>query len=365
MARASGKIILFGEHAVVYGQPALAAALDRGVTAEAKPTAEHADTLRIQPWNVTIRLPAEGPAQGDVQLARAFAEALAFRPANRSHVRVEALVAIPGGSGLGCSAALGVAVIRAIDEALGASRDVTSLLARTLEWERVFHGQPSGVDNAMAAAGGLALYVKGEPLVPVHPRDTLHVVVGDSGEPSATRATVEAVARMHARAMERTSQTMEAIGSIVRNGCIAIEQGDLRGLGQLLDMNQWLLSALMLSTPRLEAMCSAARSAGALGAKLTGGGGGGCMIALAPDAETAEAVRAALEGLGREAFCVTLAASTLGGNASGGGPSGGGRSGGGPSGGGPSGGGPSGGGPSGGGRSSGESTGRSPLGSGA
>jgi mevalonate kinase len=317
MARASGKIILFGEHAVVYGQPALAAALDRGVTAEARETAEDADTLRIQPWNVTIRLPAVGPAQGDALLARAFAEALAFRAPDRAHVRVEAHVAIPGGSGLGCSAALGVAVIRAIDDALGTPREMSSLLARSLEWERVFHGQPSGVDNAMAAAGGLALYVKGEPLVPVHPRVTLHLVVGDSGEPSATRATVEAVARMHARAHEKTSQTMEAIGSIVRNGCVAIEQGDLRGLGQLFDMNQWLLSALMLSTPRLEAMCAAARKVGALGAKLTGGGGGGCMIALAPDAGGAEEIRLALDALGRDAFCVTIAASTLTGSASG------------------------------------------------
>jgi mevalonate kinase len=317
MARASGKIILFGEHAVVYGQPALAAALDRGVSAEATITLDDADTLRIEPWNVTIRVPAAGPAQGDPQLARAFVEALAFRDAGRPRVRVEAHVEIPGGSGLGCSAALGVAVIRAIDDALGTTREASSLLARSLEWERVFHGQPSGVDNAMAASGGLALYVKGEPLVPVHPRETLHLVVGDSGEPSATRATVEAVARMHARAQEKTAQTMEAIGAIVRNGSIAVEQGDRRGLGQLMDMNQWLLSALMLSTPRLEAMCAAARKVGALGAKLTGGGGGGCMIALAPDAGGAEEIRVALDTLGREAFCVTIAASTLVSNVSG------------------------------------------------
>ncbi len=307
MAQASGKVILLGEHAVVYGHPAIAAGLSRGVTAEASPTPGALDTLYVRPWDVTLELPAEGPGDDAPPLARAFGEALAGRDPGRPRVRVEATVAIPGGSGLGCSAALGVAVIRALDDALGASHDAASLLARSLRWERVFHGQPSGVDNAMAASGGLGWYVKGEPLTPIRARTPLHLVVGDSGESSATRATVEAIARLHARAPDKTSQTMAAIGSIARNGRLAIEAGDARALGQLMDMNQWLLAALMLSTPRLEEMCATARAAGALGAKLTGGGGGGCMIALCADEAAAERVRAALVGLGREAFQVTVA----------------------------------------------------------
>lgn len=304
MARAFGKVILLGEHAVVYGHPAIAAALDRGVTAQGVHMLESGavDELVISPWGVTAH--AEHSADGAPSIGRAFAEVLDTYPRERARVHIAAQVAIPGGSGLGCSAALGVAVVRAIDEALGETHTLEEDIARSLRWERVFHGQPSGVDNSMAAAGGLALFVKGAPLEPLRAKRSLHLVVGDSGEASATKAMVESVARQHAQVPEKTRQTFEAIAAIVRNGKLAIETGDLRGLGQLMDMNQWLLAGLMLSTPALEAMCAAARTAGALGAKLTGGGGGGCMIALCADAASAERVRSAVAAVARESFLV-------------------------------------------------------------
>jgi len=101
-------------------------------------------------------------------------------------------------------------------------------------------------------------------------------------------------------------EIFDGVEAIVRNGARALEEGNLSHLGQLMSLNQQLLNALLLSTTRLERMCTLAREAGALGAKLTGGGGGGCMIALAQDAEAAAAIAAALEAGGFEAF-VTLA----------------------------------------------------------
>ena len=309
MARAFGKVILLGEHSVVYGHPAIAAALDRGVTARGTRSlaGDAIDELRIAPWGVHTQ--PDAAQDGAPSLGRAFAAVLASYASARPRVRVEAEVAIPGGSGLGCSAALGVAVVRAIDEALGETHSVDDDIARSLLWERVFHGHPSGVDNAMAAAGGLALFVKGAPLLPLLARRALHLVVGDSGEASTTKSMVESVARQNAQVPDKTRQTFEAIAAIVRNGKLAIEGGDLRGLGQLMDMNQWLLAGLMLSTPKLEEMCGAARDAGALGAKLTGGGGGGCMIALCADAAAAERVRKAVGAVARDAFIVVAGAS--------------------------------------------------------
>jgi mevalonate kinase len=302
-----GKVILLGEHAVVHGVPALAAALDTGAKATALVSVD-SDRMRVAPWGVDVR------ASDDVPLARAFAAAIEARGGTRTKVDVEARVALPGGAGLGSSAALGVAVIRAIDALEGVTRDADDTQRLALAWERVFHGNPSGIDTAMAIAGGIALYRRtpGEgqrTLEPVVPRSPITLVIAHSGEGASTRAMVESVARQRERDLTRFEKSLAAIDALVTNARSALEAGDLRALGQLMDMNQSLLAAWMVSTGTLEEMCAAARAAGALGAKLTGGGGGGCMIALAPSKEAAEPIRAALVALGKkEAWVVTAGA---------------------------------------------------------
>ncbi len=305
MASACGKIILLGEHGVVYGRPALAAAIERGVHATA--TLADATRLDIAPWGVTIDL-AEAPRPEHESLARAFAALLDTFGAARPHVHVRAEVALPAGAGLGCSAALGVAVLRAIDDALGKPRGDQAAADASLAWERVFHGNPSGVDNTMAACGGIAVFRKGAPLERVRARRPLVIVVGNSNEPSATKPMVESVARQRERAPARVDKTFDAMASLVGNGRLAIEAGDVVELGKLMDLDQALLNSLMLSTARLEEMCGAARAAGARGAKLTGGGGGGCMIALVDDAEIGERVLRELVALGRDAFVTEVGA---------------------------------------------------------
>ena len=295
MARAGGKLILLGEHAVVYGVPAIAAGIDRGVTAEA--TRAGSTSLDVVPWGEHVA-PASG--DGPPSLGRAFAALLATY-GDVPPVAVRAEVSIPGGGGLGCSAALGVAIVRAIDALLGATRDDDAVVEASLAWERVFHGTPSGIDSVMAARGGLALFRKGQPLEVIRAHKALTLVVGDSLEPGSTRAMVESVARQHAKSPARLERTFAGVASLVSNGKLAIEQGDHVELGKLMDLNQALLNTLMVSTAKLEEMCAAARDAGALGAKLTGGGGGGCMIALARDADAAERIRARL---GESAFVV-------------------------------------------------------------
>ena len=152
MAFAGGKVILFGEHAVVHGRPALAAGIALGV--EATATEADADRFTVAPWGVDI-----GPDR-DHDLARAFRAALDLHAdPNRPRYHVHADVGIPGGAGLGCSAAMGVAVIHALDDARGITRDPRDRGEAAMAWERVFHGNPSGVDNMMAAVGGIAQYL--------------------------------------------------------------------------------------------------------------------------------------------------------------------------------------------------------------
>jgi mevalonate kinase len=224
-------------------------------------------------------------------------------------VHVEAEADLPPGGGLGCSAALGVAVARAIDPSASAE----SIALRVNAWERVFHGNPSGIDAAIASLGGCVLFTRGvgeEPptIERVRVSEAIHLCIGHSGQGSSTKSMVESVARIRERRPEITQKTFDAIHTLVKNARLAIEDHDLRAIGQLLDLNQMLLSGLFVSTPEIEQMCATARTAGALGAKLTGAGGGGCVVALVSDAARGAHVLAAWKAEGFDGFAATVKA---------------------------------------------------------
>jgi mevalonate kinase len=303
-----GKVILLGEHSVVYGRPAIAAGIARGCSAQAE--FGSVDTLAVEPWGVQVE--AKRPeADPERELLRRAFETLCERygsaPSARKPLFVRARMEIPGGAGLGGSAALSVAILRAIDARLGRDPGPDALLAASLASESVFHGNPSGIDSAMAIHGGLALYRRGESPAAIRVRRPVSLVVANSGEHGSTKAMVASVARQHERDAIKTEQTFDAIEALVLNAKRALEDGDHASLGQLMDMNQKVLNTLLLSTSKLEAMCQIARDAGALGAKLTGGGGGGCMIALAHDSERTLPIVRAFSDAGYDAFVVEVA----------------------------------------------------------
>jgi mevalonate kinase len=298
---ACGKVILLGEHAVVYGVPAIAVGITRGARARATTLAEGPSRLRVSGWDLTVT--EEAPAS---DLARAFAALLAAaRMAEPClpHVSVEIEAQLPPGGGLGCSAAMGVAIARAV----GRRPSEEEVQARAMAWERVFHGNPSGVDAAVAARGGCVFFRKGEPLETVRLRGPLHLCVGSTGCASSTKAMVDAVARMRARRPEIVAKSFEAIRALVANARLALEAGDRFALGRLIDLNQMVLSGLFVSTPDIERLCGLARSAGALGAKLTGAGGGGSVVALVPTTAVGDAVLEAWRADGFDGFATVVA----------------------------------------------------------
>jgi mevalonate kinase len=301
-----GKIILLGEHSVVYGRPAIAAGIARGCSAEARDNP--IDALSVEPWGVRIEAARPESDQERELLRQAFVTVCERYGSERPRLHVHARMQIPGGAGLGGSAALSVAVLRAVEASLQRQSSPEELLEASLAWERVFHGNPSGIDSAMAIRGGLSLYRRGErePLTTIALGRALHMVVGNSGEHGSTMAMVASVARQHARDAKKAEQIFDAIAALVMNAKSALEQAEFVRLGQLMDLNQTLLNTLMLSTSKLEHMCQLARAAGALGAKLTGGGGGGCMIALAADGDGTAPIVQALTAAGCEAFVVEV-----------------------------------------------------------
>jgi mevalonate kinase len=297
LGQACGKVILLGEHAVVYGVPALAVGIDRGARAHAAPMDRGPSRLFVRGWDIVVHENEQGH-----DLARAFRALLdAATPIGPRWVEVE--TDLPPGGGLGCSAAIGVAIARAVEPHLG---DL-ALQERAMAWECIFHGNPSGVDAAVAARGGCVLFRKGYPLESVRVRGPLHLCIGNSGVASSTKSMVEAVARLRSRRAEVVDGSFEAIRSLVSNARLAIEAGDRFALGRLMDLNQMLLSGLFVSTPEIERMCSLARGAGALGAKLTGAGGGGSVVALVASQAVADAVLAAWEAEGFAGFASCVA----------------------------------------------------------
>lgn len=287
LGRACGKVILLGEHAVVYGVPAIAAGIDRGARARAIPIARGPSRLHVRGWNIHVN---ENESDHDLACAfRALLETVRAALPSLPPMAIDVEADLPPGGGLGCSAAMGVAIARAVDP--GAPDDV--LQERAMAWERVFHGNPSGVDAAVAARGGCIFFRRGEALEAVRARCTLRLCIGSTGIVSSTKAMVEAVARLRVRRPEVVEKSFEAVRSLVHSARLAISEGDRFALGRLMDLNQTLLSALFVSTPDIERMCAIARGAGALGAKLTGAGGGGSVVALVPFPSVGDDVLAA------------------------------------------------------------------------
>ncbi len=297
--KASGKIILLGEHAVVYGYPAIAIPVSKvRATARVYPEFEKSPGwIGIKASDIDLEtsladLPENDPIKSAVNLTFG-----AINPTHIPAITIQIFSTIPIASGLGSSAAISIAIMRGLSAFMGQPLSPAVISDLTYEVEKIHHGTPSGIDNTVIAYQRPIFFRRDQPIELLHITKPTHWVIADTGEMTPTRETVAAVRALHDDNPEQVDQIFEKIGALTLKARTALELGDAQRLGALMNENQALLRALDLSSAKTEALIETALKAGALGAKLSGGGRGGNIIALVHE-DNQESIRTALTQAG-------------------------------------------------------------------
>jgi mevalonate kinase len=305
LAHAPGKVILLGEHSVVYGRPAIAVPVTEvQATATVEETrGQPGVTICAEDIGCTIDVAGADP---DEPLSVTVRNTLAHLGMELSGVQLTLSIhsSIPVASGLGSGAAVATAIVRALSAHLGHSLDAATASSIVYETEKIHHGTPSGIDNTVVAFAQPVYFRKGQPIETFAVHRPFWIAVADTGVPSLTRETVADVRAQRERDTAWCERTFDRIGALVDRARATIEGGRIEALGPLMNENQRLLRELEVSSPELETLIEAALGAGARGAKLSGGGRGGNMIAYL-DPEAAEGVRSALLAVGAKNVIVT------------------------------------------------------------
>jgi mevalonate kinase len=310
VASAPAKVILFGEHFVVYGGPAIVLAIDKRAYAKAE---DRKDKL-VHMISAHLKLAANikngilKVEQGDPKQAK-----LKFEPVKIAVERIlekyggnvglniEINSTIPVGAGLGSSAAVVAAVTAAVGAELNLKMSKEDIFRIALEGEKIVHGTASGIDPAVATFGGTLLFQMDTGFRPLETKTDIPLVIGDTGVERSTKIQIEKVRNMKEKYSQVAEPMMLAAREIALRANEALKDNDLNTIGELMNINHALLSGIGVSDESLEWLINAARKAGALGAKLTGAGGGGCMIALARN-ERLEHVMEAIQRAGGRSF---------------------------------------------------------------
>jgi mevalonate kinase len=300
-AAACGKIILFGEHAVVYGRPAIAVPVTQVQATAIVEPGEHGLTIHAADIDRSIQVDPHNSFDPLATIVNLTLERLNCPPPD---VKITIRSTIPIASGLGSGAAVSTAIVRALAQWFGARLDDAEVNALVYEVEKLHHGTPSGIDNTVIAYQRPVYFMRGQPIQTFSVAQPFQVAIGNTGVASPTRITVGDVRKGWDSARARYEAWFDRIGAIVQQARSAIESGEIERLGPLLDQNQVVLRELDMSSAELERLIAAAKQAGASGAKLVGGGRGGNMIALVDD-HTVEAVSAALKEAGAINVIVT------------------------------------------------------------
>jgi len=280
--RGFGKTILFGEHFVVYGKTGIVAGWDKGIEVEVEKSAE--DDVATNEYK-----------RERIEVLKAIKKALGVN----SGVRLKSVKSeLPPGAGVGSSAALAVAIARAINNEFGLGKSEEEICNAAYESEKIFHGNPSGIDNTAATYGGVIVFRKrkrGNLIKRLKVKKPFYIVIGISGKQGITKELVAMVRKKKEENEKWFANVLRKYAKLSREALDALQKGNLVRVGKLMDENQALLREIGVSTKELEEIIDIAKKNGALGAKLTGAGGGGCAIALAESEEKAKKICKAIK----------------------------------------------------------------------
>ncbi len=285
VAYAPGKVILFGEHAVVYGQPAIAVPVTQVKATATVETGPAGQGITIIAEDLERSYSLEQAPPDDALRAIVVSALEHIGVGTKQDLTITVRSTIPMARGLGSGAAVATAIVRALSKHfknLGSMHPLSPQMISDLvyETEKIHHGTPSGIDNTVIAFEKPVYFVKDQKMEIFPVKSPFLLAIADTGIASPTRIPVGDVRRAWEREREKYEEIFDEIGTIVEMGRQAIERGEIETVGRLMNENHRLLRLLGVSSPELEGLVEAARQEGALGAKLSGAGRGGNIIAL-------------------------------------------------------------------------------------
>ncbi len=310
-----GKVILFGEHFVVYGLSAIASAISdstlaevtRVGTGEKLPTGFGPGTFVLEGncWTLYDSRP-ETPGyktEKALEQQKSIDLMIAFLKIDTKKTPLKFILAgnLKAASGVGASAASCAAIARALSGLFGLGLNDAQINEVAHEGEKGYHGIPSGIDDTAATYGGLFLFRKGHPRNQVEQIKTgksVEIVMGNTGLTASTTKIVEGVKHRRAADPGKFERIFADAEKLVHESKKALGAGDLKSVGELMNKNNELLVEIGVSGPKLDHLVGIARKEGAFGAKITGTGVGGYMVALTPGKELQERVAKAIERAG-------------------------------------------------------------------
>jgi hydroxymethylglutaryl-CoA reductase len=298
-----GKVILLGEHAVVYGSHAIAAPICLAMQAKVWDSKDGIHLL-IPRWGIEEKI--QRGVDHKYSIYKSLDMIFDKLGISDRAVKIEVIPHLPRAMGLGGSAALAVAIIRALDKHFNLNLSDEQVNALAYESEMIAHGNASGIDNTLATYGKIMLFKRGQPpqLKEMKIRQPIPIVIGLSGVESLTAKMVSNVKQAWEKNKVLYERIFKEIDGLVIQSVEALEKNDLVQLGELMNINQGLLNALQVSSRELEELIEISRRNGAVGAKLTGSGGGGAMVAICP--EGAEKVASAMRSAGYKALVTEI-----------------------------------------------------------